>query len=70
MDCRACGFSAGRAVVAIARDLLTLGFELLATRGTQQTLTDAGVPCERVKKVAEGQPHIVDMIKNDEISFR
>ncbi len=57
------------AVVAIARDLLTLGFELLATRGTQQTLTDAGVPCERVKKVAEGQPHIVDMIKNDEISL-
>lgn len=57
------------AVVAIARDLLTLGFELLATRGTQQTLTEAGVPCERVKKVAEGQPHIVDMIKNDEISL-
>ncbi len=56
-------------VVAIARDLLTLGFELLATRGTQQTLTEAGVPCERVKKVAEGQPHIVDMIKNDEISL-
>jgi carbamoyl-phosphate synthase large subunit len=56
-------------VVAIARDLLSLGFELLATRGTQQTLTEAGVHCERVKKVAEGQPHIVDMIKNDEISL-
>ncbi|MCX4188732.1 carbamoyl-phosphate synthase large subunit [Methylophaga sp. OBS3] len=57
------------AVVAIARDLLNLGFELLATRGTQATLTEAGVPCERVKKVAEGQPHIVDMIKNDEIDL-
>ncbi|MDX1574006.1 MAG: carbamoyl-phosphate synthase large subunit, partial [Methylophaga sp.] len=57
------------AVVAIARDLQSLGFELLATRGTAQTLTEAGVPCERVKKVAEGQPHIVDMIKNDEISL-
>lgn len=57
------------AVVTIARDLQSLGFELLATRGTQQTLTEAGVPCERVKKVAEGQPHIVDMIKNDEINL-
>ncbi|MDT8310579.1 MAG: carbamoyl-phosphate synthase large subunit [Methylophaga sp.] len=56
-------------VVAIAQDLLALGFSLLATRGTQQTLTEAGVPCERVKKVAEGQPHIVDMIKNDEIAL-
>ena len=58
-----------QAVIKIAKDLLGLGFSLLATRGTQQTLTDAGVPCERVKKVAEGQPHIVDMIKNDEIAL-
>ncbi|THK42480.1 carbamoyl-phosphate synthase large subunit [Methylophaga sp. SB9B] len=56
-------------VISIAKDLLGLGFSLLATRGTQQTLIEADVPCERVKKVAEGQPHIVDMIKNDEIAL-
>ena len=56
-------------VIKIAKDLLGLGFSLLATRGTQQTLMEADVPCERVKKVAEGQPHIVDMIKNDEIAL-
>lgn len=56
-------------VISIAKDLISLGFELLATRGTQQTLNDAGVQCARVKKVAEGQPHIVDMIKNDEIAL-
>lgn len=58
-----------QAVIKIAKDLLGLGFSLLATRGTQQTLIDAQVTCERVKKVAEGQPHIVDMIKNDEIAL-
>ena len=58
-----------QSVIKIAKDLLGLGFSLLATRGTQQTLMEADVPCERVKKVAEGQPHIVDMIKNDEIAL-
>ena len=56
-------------VVDIAKDLAELGFELLATRGTQKILQDAGVDCEFVNKVAEGQPHIVDMIKNDEIDL-
>lgn len=57
------------ASVAIAKDLLQLGFNLLATRGTQKVLEEAGVPCQQVNKVAEGQPHIVDMIKNDEIDL-
>jgi carbamoyl-phosphate synthase large subunit len=57
------------AVVAIAKDLATLGYELLATRGTQAVLEKAGVSCEIVNKVAEGQPHIVDMIKSDEIDL-
>ena len=57
------------AVVQIAKDLQALGYELLATRGTQKVLTDAGVSCEPVNKVAEGQPHIVDMIKNEEIDL-
>jgi carbamoyl-phosphate synthase large subunit len=57
------------AVVQIAKDLAALGFSLLATRGTQKVLSDAGVTCEPVNKVAEGQPHIVDMLKNDEIDL-
>lgn len=57
------------AVVDIAKDLVALGFALLATRGTQKVLADAGVDCQHVNKVAEGQPHIVDMIKNDEIAL-
>jgi carbamoyl-phosphate synthase large subunit len=57
------------AIGAIAKDLTDLGFELLATRGTQIVLEDAGIACKRVNKVAEGQPHIVDMIKNDEINL-
>ncbi|NQZ54279.1 MAG: carbamoyl-phosphate synthase large subunit, partial [Piscirickettsiaceae bacterium] len=56
-------------VVDIAKDLVSLGFTLLATRGTQKVLQDAGIDCERVNKVAEGQPHVVDMIKNDEINL-
>lgn len=55
--------------IQIAKDLAALGFSLMATRGTQKVLIDAGVGCEPVNKVAEGQPHIVDMIKNDEINL-
>jgi carbamoyl-phosphate synthase large subunit len=56
-------------VVDVGRDLHELGFEIFATRGTATTLYEAGVPCMVVNKVAEGRPDIVDMIKNDEISF-
>lgn len=55
--------------VELARGLLAQGFSLLATRGTQKALVDSGLPCEVVNKVLEGQPHIVDVIKNDEIDF-
>jgi carbamoyl-phosphate synthase large subunit len=54
-------------VVEIARTLSKLGFSLLATRGTATALTDAGLQVAPVNKVAEGRPHIVDMIKNGEI---
>jgi carbamoyl-phosphate synthase large subunit len=57
------------AAVDIGRRLRALGFELVATRGTARELNAAGVDCRPVNKVLEGQPHIVDMIKNDEISF-
>jgi len=56
-------------VVNIARDLVELGFEICSTRGTAEILSVAGVPCAVVNKVDEGRPHIVDMIKNDEISM-
>jgi carbamoyl-phosphate synthase large subunit len=55
--------------INLAAQLIQLGFELVATRGTADTLRAAGVPCETVKKVAEGRPHVVDMIKNGEIEF-
>ncbi|MCK5876827.1 MAG: carbamoyl-phosphate synthase large subunit, partial [Candidatus Marithrix sp.] len=55
--------------IDIARKLNNLGFELIATRGTAQALLQAGIDCTIVNKVTEGRPHIVDRIKNDEISF-
>ena len=56
-------------VVEIARSLVQLGFTLLATRGTAAVISAAGVAVEVVNKVAEGRPHIVDMIKNGEVSL-
>jgi carbamoyl-phosphate synthase large subunit len=55
--------------VEIARNLLEFGFTLIATRGTAAVLTAHGVPLKLVNKVAEGRPHVVDMIKNGEISL-
>jgi len=55
--------------IEIAHDLVKLGFTLYATRGTAAALTDAGLDVVAVNKVAEGRPHIVDMIKNGEISL-
>ncbi|MBM3352012.1 MAG: carbamoyl-phosphate synthase large subunit [Betaproteobacteria bacterium] len=57
------------AAVSVARDLLELGLTLLATRGTAQVLSAHGVAVTPVNKVAEGRPHIVDMIKNGDIAF-
>ena len=51
----------------IAKDLQNIGFELFATRGTQTYLEDKNIRCNRVNKVKEGQPHIVDMIKNGDV---
>jgi carbamoyl-phosphate synthase large subunit len=57
------------AAVQVARDLVELGFTLLATRGTAGVLKSHGIPVAQVNKVAEGRPHIVDMIKNGEVNF-
>jgi carbamoyl-phosphate synthase large subunit len=55
--------------VEVGRQLRAQGFELLATRGTAAVLQNGGVPCQIVNKVHEGRPHIVDMIKNNEIAL-
>jgi carbamoyl-phosphate synthase large subunit len=57
------------AAVEVAKDLHDLGFTLVATRGTASAIEAAGVPVSVVNKVNEGRPHIVDMIKNDEIAL-
>ena len=53
--------------IEVARALATMGFSLLATKGTAAAINTAGVSCAVVNKVTEGRPHIVDMIKNNEI---
>ncbi|MFA9419582.1 MAG: carbamoyl-phosphate synthase large subunit, partial [Gammaproteobacteria bacterium] len=56
-----------RGVVDLARDLKAKGFDLVGTGGTAKVIQAAGIDCKQVNKVKEGRPHIVDMIKNDEI---
>jgi len=56
-------------VIDIANDLVKLGFTLVATKGTARALAEQGLDVSPVNKVAEGRPHIVDMIKNNEISL-
>ncbi len=55
--------------VEVARGLHSLGFKVVATRGTASAIEQAGIPVSIVNKVAEGRPHIVDMLKNGEISL-
>jgi carbamoyl-phosphate synthase large subunit len=55
--------------VGVARDLADLGFTILATRGTASVLSAHGIAVTAINKVAEGRPHVVDMIKNGEVAF-
>ena len=55
--------------VELGKMLIARGFEIVATGGTAKALADAGVACQRVNKVREGRPHVVDMIKNRELSL-
>ena len=57
------------AAVELGRELAAKGFDLVATRGTGEALTAAGIECKPVNKVYEGRPHIVDMIKNGDIAL-
>ena len=55
--------------VAVARELSAMGFELVATKGTAAAISAAGVAVTAVNKVTEGRPHVVDMMKNNEIAM-
>lgn len=57
------------AVIPLAQQLQDMGFELVASTGTCALLREHGLYCERVNKVLEGRPHIVDKIKSNEIDF-
>jgi carbamoyl-phosphate synthase large subunit len=54
-------------VIDVARQLVEQGFRLVATKGTATAIQASGVSCDTVNKVTEGRPHIVDMIKNNEV---
>ena len=58
-----------RSIVSIARDIVRLGFHVVATAGTARTLRAAGVDCEEVKKIHEGEPNVCDMIANGDIAL-
>ena len=55
--------------VQVAKELVEMGFSVVATKGTAAAIHAAGIPVETVNKVAEGRPHVVDMIKNNEIAL-
>ena len=56
-------------LIPIARELIGRGYELVATHGTAAFLNENSIRCESVNKVIEGRPHVVDLIKNNEINF-
>ena len=56
-------------LVELGEQLSNQGFEIVATRTNQEILQNAGLECTMVNKVSEGSPHIVDLVKNDEISL-
>jgi carbamoyl-phosphate synthase large subunit len=55
--------------VQVAKDLIDIGFTIVATKGTAAAIAAAGLTVATVNKVAEGRPHIVDMIKNNELAL-
>ena len=56
-------------LLPVAHDLIDRGYTLVATEGTANFLNGEGLACERINKVIEGRPHIVDLIKNGEICY-
>ena len=55
--------------VKVAKELIRLGFSIVATRGTAETIREAGMAAETINKVAEGRPHVGDLLKNGEIAL-
>ena len=55
--------------IIVANELTNLGFEICATLGTSNILNEAGIKCSKVNKVREGEPHIVNMLENNEIAL-
>ena len=55
--------------VEVARALAAMKFDIVATKGTASAINAAGISCGVVNKVTEGRPHVVDMIKNNEIAL-
>ena len=55
--------------VELAQKFYDMGFTLIATEGTASVIQKAHIPCERINKVNQGHPHIVDMIQNNEIDL-
>ncbi len=56
-------------LAALCRDLVDLGFSLVATRGTARTLLEAGIETDVINKVTQGRPHVADMLKNEQIDL-
>ncbi len=56
-------------VVAPLKELMAMGFDVIATRGTKRHLVANGVQCKAINKVLEGRPHIVDAIKNGDVAL-
>ena len=56
-------------VLAVAKDLVDLGFSLVGTSGTQRVLLAADIECGRIQKVNEGRPDVSDMLKNEQIDL-
>jgi len=55
--------------VKVAGDLVDLGYQVVATKGTAAAIADAGIPVRVVNKVKDGRPHIADMVKAGEIQL-
>src|SRR5678815_1433011 len=57
------------AIIPVAREFLKLGFEIVSTSGTAETLTEAKIKVTKVFKIHEGRPNVLDRIKNGDINF-
>ena len=56
-------------VAELAREFYELGFSIVATQGTAESISKEKIPVKIVKKVAEGSPHIVDLMKNGQVNL-